>query len=58
MLLREVDAINVFRSAAKDREGTADAGWLAAARDAHSEEVGPSRDAEDLNEDDEDPEHQ
>jgi hypothetical protein len=58
ILLREVDAIKAFRSAALDREGAADAGWLAAARDARSEEFEPSRDAEDLDEDDEDPERQ
>lgn len=57
ILLREVDAINVFRSAAENSEGAADAGLLAAARDARSEEFEPSRDAEDVDEDDEDPEH-
>lgn len=55
-LLREVDAINIFRSAVEDSDSTADAGLLAAARDAGSEEFEPSRDAEDLDEDDEDPE--
>jgi hypothetical protein len=57
-LLREVDAVNIFRSAAEDSEGAADAGLLAAARDAGSEGFESSLDAEDLDEDDEDPEHQ
>lgn len=56
-LLREVDAINIFRSAAENSEGAADAGLLAAARDARSEEFEPSRNAEDIDDDDEDPEH-
>ncbi len=55
-LLREVDAINIFRSAAEDSESAADAGLLAAARDARCEEFKPSRGAEALDEDDEDPE--
>lgn len=56
-LLREVDAINTFRSAAEDSEGTTDSGFLAAARDARGEEVESFRDTEDLDEDDEAPEH-
>ncbi len=56
-LLRQVDAINIFRSAAEDSERASDAGLLAAARDARSEEFKPSRDVEDLDEDDEDTEH-
>jgi hypothetical protein len=57
MLLREVDALNIFRNAAEDSEGAADSGFLAAARDARSEEVESSHDTEDLDKGDEDPEH-
>ena len=56
-LLREVDAVNIFRRAAEDSEGAADAGLLAAARDARSEEFEPSSAPEDVDEDDEGPEH-
>lgn len=55
-LLREVDAVNIFRSAAEGSRGAADAGLLAAARDARSEELEIFSDTEDLGEDDEDPE--
>lgn len=57
-LLREVDAINVFRSAAEDGELPAGAGLLAAARDAGDDELEPPHHDVDLGENNENREHQ